>query len=122
MNQSPRESSKSRPNRPPARIPPARCLGCSHGHFGVRFFGARLGTDEEIPIRDLVGLIARATGFEGEIRWDTTKPDGQPRRRVDPTRAASLFGFKAEVTFAEGLRRTVEWYLANREVAEARDR
>ncbi|HLU41569.1 MAG TPA: NAD-dependent epimerase/dehydratase family protein, partial [Microthrixaceae bacterium] len=81
-----------------------------------------LGTDEEIPIRDLVGLIARATGFEGEIRWDTTKPDGQPRRRVDPTRAASLFGFKAEVTFAEGLRRTVEWYLANREVAEARDR
>jgi len=80
-----------------------------------------LGTDEELPIRDLVGLIAAATGFEGEIRWDTSKPDGQPRRRVDPSRAAASFGFKAEVPFAEGLRRTVEWYRANRAEAEARD-
>jgi GDP-L-fucose synthase len=89
-----------------------------------RYDGAdpvNLGTDEELPIRDLVGLIADATGFEGEIRWDTSKPDGQPRRRVDPSRAASAFGFKAEVPFAEGLRRTVDWYLANRAQAEARD-
>jgi GDP-L-fucose synthase len=80
-----------------------------------------LGTDEELPIRDLVGLIAAATGFTGEIRWDTTKPDGQPRRRVDPSRAASSFGFKAEVPFADGLRRTVDWYMAHRDEAVARD-
>jgi GDP-L-fucose synthase len=80
-----------------------------------------LGTDEELPIRDLVKLIAEATGFVGEIRWDTSKPDGQPRRRVDPSRAAAAFGFRAEVNFAEGLRRTVDWYLANRGAAEERD-
>jgi GDP-L-fucose synthase len=80
-----------------------------------------LGTDEELPIGDLVKLIAEATGFTGEVRWDTSKPDGQPRRRVDPSRAASSFGFQAETTFAEGLRRTVDWYLAHRGAAEARD-
>ena len=80
-----------------------------------------LGTDEELPIRDLVGLIAQATGFDGDIRWDTSKPDGQPRRRVDPSRAAAAFGFKAEVDFADGLRRTVDWYLAHRGAAEARE-
>jgi GDP-L-fucose synthase len=89
-----------------------------------RYDGAdpvNLGTDEELPIRDLVALIAGATGFTGEIRWDTSKPDGQPRRRVDPSRAASSFGFKAEVPFADGLRRTVDWYLAHRDEALARD-
>jgi len=89
-----------------------------------RYDGAdpvNLGTDEELPIRDLVGLIAQATGFAGEIRWDTSKPDGQPRRRVDPSRAASSFGFKAQVPFAEGLRRTVDWYMAHRTEALARD-
>jgi GDP-L-fucose synthase len=89
-----------------------------------RYDGAdpvNLGTDEELPIRDLVKLIADATGFDGEVRWDTSKPDGQPRRRVDPSRAAAAFGFRARVPFAEGLRRTVDWYLANRAVAEARD-
>ena len=80
-----------------------------------------LGTDEELPIRELVKVIAQATGFEGDIRWDTSKPDGQPRRRVDPSRAATAFGFKAEVAFADGLRRTVDWYLAHRGAAEARD-
>ena len=89
-----------------------------------RYDGAdpvNLGTDEELPIRDLVKLIADATGFTGEIRWDSSKPDGQPRRRVDPGRAATSFGFHAEVPFAEGLRRTVAWYLDHRDEALARD-
>ncbi len=77
-----------------------------------------LGADEETWIRDLVPLVAETTGFEGEIRWDSNYPDGQPRRRVDPTRAATEFGFKASTPLREGLRATVEWYLANREEAE----
>jgi GDP-L-fucose synthase len=80
-----------------------------------------LGNDEERPIRDLVELIAQVVGYEGEIRWDASKPDGQPRRRVDPSRAAQLFGFKAVTPFEEGLRRTLDWYLSHRDEAEARD-
>ncbi len=80
-----------------------------------------LGNDEERPIRDLVELIAQVVGYEGEIRWDTSKPDGQPRRRVDPSRAADLFGFKAVTPFDEGLQRTLDWYLSHRDEAEARD-
>ena len=80
-----------------------------------------LGTDEERPIRDLVALIAERVGFEGEIRWDTSKPDGQPRRRVDPSRAKDLFGFEATVRFEDGLARTIEWYRSHRDEAEARD-
>jgi GDP-L-fucose synthase len=79
-----------------------------------------LGTDHEVPIRDLVVDIAAATGFEGEIRWDTTKPDGQPRRRVDATRAQERFGFAATTPFATGLERTVAWYRDHREEAESR--
>ena len=79
-----------------------------------------LGADEETWIRDLVPLVAETTGFEGEIRWDSNYPDGQPRRRVDPTRAATEFGFKASTPLREGLRATVDWYLANREEAEER--
>lgn len=79
-----------------------------------------LGTHEERPIRDLVGLIVEAVGFEGEISWDHSKPDGQPRRCVDTSRAKELFGFEAVVPFEEGLARTVEWYLANRDEAETR--
>ncbi|MFV0317393.1 MAG: GDP-L-fucose synthase family protein [Microthrixaceae bacterium] len=79
-----------------------------------------LGTDEEMPIRDLVGIIIDEVGFQGEVRWDTSKPDGQPRRRVDPGRARDGFGFVAKVDFREGLRRTIEWYRANRELAESR--
>src|SRR5690606_34733443 len=78
-----------------------------------------LGADEERPIRDLAAMIAELTGFAGEIRWDPSKPDGQPRRRVAPRRAAELFGFKAQVPFAEGLRRTIDWYLTHREEALA---
>jgi GDP-L-fucose synthase len=55
-------------------------------------------------------MIARLTGFSGKLVWDTTKPNGQPRRGLDTTRAAERFGFRAEVQFEEGLRRTIDWY------------
>ncbi len=74
-----------------------------------------LGSGMEISIKDLVHLIARLTEFEGEIVWDTSKPDGQPRRCLDTSKAERLFGFKAETFFEEGLRRTVAWYRQNRE-------
>ena len=69
-----------------------------------------LGSSMEISIKDLVHLIARLTGFEGEIVWDTRKPDGQPRRCLDTSRAERLFGFKANTSFEEGLRWTIRWY------------
>lgn len=77
-----------------------------------------LGTDEEVAIKDLAELICKLAGFEGELRWDSSKPDGQPRRRVDTSKAKELFGFEAKVGLEDGLRRTIEWYRANREVAE----
>lgn len=70
-----------------------------------------IGSGMEISIRDLTNLIARLTGFEGEIRWDASKPDGQPRRCLDVSRAWETFGFKAQVPFEEGLRQTIEWYM-----------
>jgi GDP-L-fucose synthase len=73
-----------------------------------------LGTGMEITIRDLVELIARLVGFQGEIRWDSSKPDGQPRRCLDTRRAESLMGWRAQVSFEEGLRRTIDWYRAHR--------
>jgi GDP-L-fucose synthase len=79
-----------------------------------------LGADRELPIRDLVDLIVDIVGFKGEVRWDTSKPDGQPRRGVDGTRARDLFGFEARVSFEDGLRETVEWYRTHRAEAEAR--
>jgi GDP-L-fucose synthase len=69
-----------------------------------------LGAGREIAIRDLVDLIARLTGFTGRIVWDATKPDGQPRRMLETSRAATLFGFVAKTSFEEGLRRTIAWY------------
>ncbi len=69
-----------------------------------------LGTGMEITIKDLVELIARLTGFAGEIRWDATKPDGQPRRCLDTKRAEKLLQWRAKVGFEEGLRRTIEWW------------
>jgi GDP-L-fucose synthase len=69
-----------------------------------------LGSSYEISIRDLVETIARLTGFAGEIRWDTSKPNGQPRRKLDTSRAERLFGFRAHTPFEAGLRRTIEWY------------
>ncbi|HRP63671.1 MAG TPA: GDP-L-fucose synthase, partial [Phycisphaerales bacterium] len=69
-----------------------------------------LGTGSEITIKALVELIVKLTGFKGEIRWDATKPDGQPRRCLDTRRAESLLGWTAQVSFEEGLKRTIEWY------------
>jgi GDP-L-fucose synthase len=73
-----------------------------------------LGAGFEISIKDLVELIAELTGFTGQIRWDTTKPNGQPRRKLDVTRARDFFGFEAQTDFREGLTRTIEWYRAHR--------
>ena len=69
-----------------------------------------LGAGFEITIRDLATLIADLTGFTGEIVWDTTKPDGQPRRCLDVSRAEREFGFRAKTSFEDGLKATVEWY------------
>ncbi len=79
-----------------------------------------LGANQELPIKDLVQLIVKIIGYDGEVRWDTSKPDGQPRRSVDPSRAAELLGFAATTPFEEGLRRTIDWYVSHREEAEAR--
>jgi GDP-L-fucose synthase len=80
-----------------------------------------LGSGMEISIEELVQLIARLTRFEGDVAWDTSKPDGQPRRCLDTGKAERLFGFKAETPFEEGLRKTVAWYeerrMAGREAA-----
>ena len=71
-----------------------------------------IGTGEEISIRDLAAVIARATGFTGRFAWDTAQPNGQPRRQLDVTRARERFGFTAKISLAEGIERTVAWYLA----------
>ena len=78
-----------------------------------RYDGAEpvnLGVGAEITIRELVELIARLCRFEGRLAWDASKPDGQPRRALDTSRARERFGFVARTGFEEGLRRTVEWY------------
>ena len=72
-----------------------------------------LGSGMEITIRDLVDTISEITGFKGEIVWDTTKPDGQPKRCLDVSRACDEFGFEAQMSFSEGLKRTIGWYRAN---------
>ena len=69
-----------------------------------------LGVGHEITIRDLVELIVRLTGFQGSVRWNSSKPDGQPRRALDTSRARDAFGFEARTDFEEGIRATVEWY------------
>lgn len=73
-----------------------------------------IGAGFEITVRELAELIARLAGFKGQIRWDTSKPDGQPRRRLDTSRAEKEFGFRSQVPFEEGLRRTIEWYEGHR--------
>ncbi len=72
-----------------------------------------LGSAFEISIKDLLETIARLTGFEGELRWDIDRPNGQPRRKLDVSRAEESFGFTSQVTFEDGLKQTIEWYQAN---------
>lgn len=82
-----------------------------------RYDGAEpvnLGSGEEISIRDLVTLVSREVGFDGEILWDTSKPDGQPRRLTDSARARAAFGFEAPTPLEVGIRRTIDWYLEHR--------
>ena len=76
-----------------------------------------LGSAFEISIRDLIEIIARETGFAGRIVWDTTKPNGQPRRKLDTSRAEEQFGFRSKVDFATGLRDTVAWYRGQRQLS-----
>jgi nucleoside-diphosphate-sugar epimerase len=75
-----------------------------------------LGSGFEISIRDLVSLVVEATGYRGRVVWDTSKPNGQPRRRLDTSRAREEFGFQAAVEFRDGLDRTVAWYEARRSI------
>jgi len=77
-----------------------------------------LGSGFEISIKDLVEMIARLTGFEGRLVWDASKPNGQPRRGLDVSRAEKSFGFRAAVSFEEGLRRTIEWYKTKQKVTK----
>jgi GDP-L-fucose synthase len=88
---------------------------CAQGvlRAAAKYDGAEpvnLGTGQEITIKDLVHLIVQETGFHGAVRWQTDKPDGQPRRRLDTTRAESAFGFRASVPLREGLQKTIAWY------------
>ena len=76
-----------------------------------------LGAGREITIRDLVGLVARLTGFRGEIVWDPSKPDGQPRRCLDTSRALAEFGWRARTPLRDGLRETIHWFESNVEFA-----
>jgi GDP-L-fucose synthase len=72
-----------------------------------------LGNGREVVIKVLVEMIARMTGFEGEIRWQSNKPDGQPRRQLDTRRAFERFGFQAQTSLEQGLRQTIDWYETN---------
>ena len=76
-----------------------------------------LGSGMEISIKDLAELICKLMDFKGEIRWNTSKPDGQPRRLFDSTKAEKEFGFKANTSFEEGLKKTINWYLENSQFA-----
>lgn len=79
-----------------------------------------LGSGMEISIKDLLESIVELTGFQGELVWDTSKPDGQPRRSIDTSRAQEEFGFKAGTPFREGLQRSIEWYLEHATTSERR--
>jgi GDP-L-fucose synthase len=81
-----------------------------------------LGSGEEIAIRDLAAVIAELTGYGGEIAWDTSLPNGQPRRRLDVSRAEELFGFRARTGLREGLERTIDWYRSRTLSPAGRDR
>ncbi len=73
-----------------------------------------IGSNNEVKIKQLITMIGKITGFKGKIVWDKTKPDGQPRRKLDVSRAKKEFGFVSKVSFPEGLKKTINWYLENR--------
>ncbi len=73
-----------------------------------------LGSGQELSIKEVVEVIAELTGFQGQLVWDPTKPDGQPRRCLDTTRAEQAFGFRARTPVREGLQRTIDWYRQHR--------
>jgi GDP-L-fucose synthase len=75
-----------------------------------------IGSAYEISIKDLTETLARLTGFTGEVRWDTSKPNGQPQRKLDVSRAQERFGFASATPFEEGLRQTIDWYLTVRKI------
>lgn len=77
-----------------------------------------IGAGFEITIKELVELIAKIMGFKGKITWDTTKPDGQPRRMLDVSKAEKEFGFRAKTSFEEGLKKTIEWYIGTKKKAD----
>jgi GDP-L-fucose synthase len=79
-----------------------------------------LGSGEELSIRDLAEKVREAVGFTGAIEWDTSRPNGQPRRKLDTSRAQERFGFRSETTFEHGLRETIDWYRSHRKVADRR--
>lgn len=86
-----------------------------------RFSGpepVNLGSSLEVRIMELAETIAQLTGYQGRIVWDTSKPNGQPRRKLDTRRAEQLFGFRVRTSFEEGLRKTIDWYARNRPVDE----
>jgi GDP-L-fucose synthase len=77
-----------------------------------------LGSGEEISIRDLAEQVGEAVGFTGTIEWDSSRPNGQPRRRLDVSRAQERFGFRAETSFERGLKQTIDWYRAHTSIAD----
>jgi len=91
----------------------ARGIALATAHYN-QSLPVNLGSGFEISIKDLAEKIAKMTGFEGDMVWDTSKPNGQPRRALDTTRAKEFFGFEAQVDFDEGLQKTIEWYLEHR--------
>ena len=91
----------------------ARGIALATAHYN-QSLPVNLGSGFEISIKDLVKKIARMTGFEGDLVWDTSKPNGQPRRALDTSRAKEFFGFEAQVNFDEGLRKTIDWFLKHR--------
>ena len=98
----------------------AAIVRAAESHAGTE--PINLGSDSAITIRETAETIASVVGYTGTLQWDATKPDGQPRRRIDATRAEQLLGWKAAMKFRDGLAATVNWYLANRAAAEAAPR
>ena len=92
----------------------ARAIGLAAARYN-RPEPVNIGSGMEITIRELLSLIAELTGYQGDIVWDASKPDGQPRRSLDTSRAEQEFGFRASTDFRAGLRKTIDWYLAHRD-------